>query len=199
LAIIGRTPNACFEQFRAHVSTLISATLGQQYVHFGWEDDTKGTISLGPANSHAGVRLESGRGEFYLALKQNLEAVKVEQSYQLKTRGYRYAISQSGELFTEASIRWEYTHKPPAGRQCRHHFQLGRIEQKAPSMDFNGVALDLNRLHTPTGFVLIEYVLRFIFTDMDVTPISFDWENRLSESEDKFFTEFSGRTSTPPG
>jgi hypothetical protein len=46
----------------------------------------------------------------------------------------------------------------------------------------------LNRLHTPTGFVLIEYVLRFLLTDLGVKAASEDWEV-LAASESRFFTE----------
>ena len=62
-------------------------------------------------------------------------------------------------------------------------------------MPFNSEVLDLNRLHTPTGFVLIEYVLRFLLTEMGVKATSDDWESILERSESKFFKEFSGRTS----
>jgi hypothetical protein len=46
--------------------------------------------------------------------------------------------------------------------------------------------------------VLIEYVLRFLLTDMVVKAASDDWEEVLEESEGRFFREFSGRTSLPP-
>jgi len=53
-------------------------------------------------------------------------------------------------------------------------------------------------MHTPTGWVLIEDVLRFLLTDMEVEPASPEWEDVIAESRETFFEKFSRRTSLPP-
>lgn len=204
MPITGRQPKECFRTFRDHLGPLIAATLGpQHHVHCQNDrnDDTRSTLSLGPTNAN-GVRLRSStRGDFVFSLQQSLKAVKTSDAklWQLKTAEYRYAIYETDDDLAEASLRWEYIARPPLGRRwCKHHFQIGRRDQKAVELPFNGGVLDLNRVHNPTGFVLIEYVLRFVLTDMGVQAASDDWEEVLEESEGRFFREFSGRTSVPP-
>jgi hypothetical protein len=145
------------------------------------------------------VRLiSSSRGAFFFALRQNLEVVegRDRKLWQLKTVGYKYAIYESDDDLAEPVLRWEYASKVPEGKKwCRHHFQVGRIESRAIAVPFGGGILDLNRLHTPTGFVLIEHVLRFLLTEMGVEPANDDWEDVLEQSQEKFFKDFSGRTS----
>lgn len=198
MPITGRKPADCFNAFRDHLGPVIEATIGHPVLVCKTGDETRRALCLGPPNSaDVGVELNGAHGKFYLSLQQNLEAVFVEQRkhYALKTRKYRYAITESVNEMAEPIMRWDYSSVPPKGKQCRHHFQLGRVEQTAVSVPFNSHWLDLNRLHTPTGFVLIEYVLRFVLTDLGVRPARDGWEDVLSKSEAAFFAKLSSKTS----
>jgi len=196
--ITGRKPGECFRTFRDHLGPVVAAALGDQHQVICRNDGNKSSLTLGPPNSAAGVKLTGSRGSFWFSLRQNLEVLRTDDKkrWQLKTREYRYAISESNDEMTEALMRWDYVCNVPPGKQwCKHHFQVGRVAGKAVTVPFNSEVLDLNRLHTPTGFVLIEYVLRFLLTEMGVKATSDDWESILERSESKFFKEFSGRTS----
>lgn len=197
MPITGRKPGECFKTFRDHLGPVLAATLGSQHQVFCRNDGNRSSLSLG-SPSAIGVRLTSSRGSFIFSLRQNLEVIRTEEGkrWQLKTREYRYAIYDSDDVLAEARMRWDYVSQVPAGKRwCKHHFQMGRIAGKAVSAPFNDGELDLNRLHTPTGFVLIEYVLRFLLTDLGVAPASPSWESVLDSSQEKFFKQFSGRTS----
>lgn len=197
MPITGRKPGECFKTFRDHLGPVLAATLGSQHQVFCRNDGNRSSLSLGPPSA-IGVRLTSSRGSFIFSLRQNLEVIRTEDGkrWQLKTREYRYAIYDSDDVLAEARMRWDYVSQVPAGKRwCKHHFQMGRIAGKAVSAPFNDGELDLNRLHTPTGFVLIEYVLRFLLTDLGVAPASPSWESVLDSSQEKFFKQFSGRTS----
>lgn len=200
MPITGRQPTECFNTFRDHLGPLLAATLGSRHaVVLRNDGDHRRQLTLGPPNALAGVKLDSSRGSFHFSMKQSLEVVPEREGsklWRLKTREYRYAIYATDDELAEALLRWEYIAEPPAGKTwCKHHFQIGRLDRKAVTLPFNSGALDLNRLHTPTGFVLVEYVLRFLLTDMGVKPASVDWETVLEDSQEKFFKEFSGRTS----
>jgi hypothetical protein len=213
--IRGRTPQECFEQFYEHVGRLVSDVLDPLlYVTMVRGDDAnQRDMQLGSEGANT-VRLKrqpSGHVHFYLA--QNLvtfrrpdaEVASESQRYQLKTQQYWYKVFDGQpDLKDEPLFRWEYVADVPDGeRWCRHHFQIGKVDRnnagqrKAVEVPFAGGTLDLNRLHIATGFTLMEFVFRFLFTELGVVPATADWEAKLSESESKFFRDFSGKTSAP--
>jgi hypothetical protein len=53
-------------------------------------------------------------------------------------------------------------------------------------------SLDIEKFHLPTGWVLMEDVLRFLISELEVNPPCGDsWPEVLEESRALFFTEFS--------
>jgi hypothetical protein len=103
---------------------------------------------------------------------------------------YWYRLQASAGLRdTDALLRWEYdrARNPRDAGPPRHHLQApARIEWSAQ-------VLDLNRLHTPTGWVTIEELLRFLIIELGVEPMSAEWPRIVANSEDLFFHEFSGK------
>jgi hypothetical protein len=152
------------------------------------------------------VKIDGGRvPTLYVSAAQDLITFPCEAGFQLKTRRYWYKIFDvQPDLDNEPLFRWEYVARsdvPEGAQWCRHHFQIGKVSndgkpRRAVELALGGVPLDLNRLHMPTGFVLIEYVLRFLITEFGV-PTAKDWEKALGESEEKFFRKFSSKTSSP--
>lgn len=50
-----------------------------------------------------------------------------------------------------------------------------------------GLVASLSKLHVPSGRVAFEEVVRFLFTDLDVTPARpDDWDEKLTDSYDRF-------------
>jgi len=55
--------------------------------------------------------------------------------------------------------------------------------------------LDLDKVHLPSGYVMLEDVIRFLITDFGVKPPcgAAKWHQKLVESEKRFFREFNAR------
>jgi len=216
MPIRGRTPEECFDGFYEHVSTLVADVFNGLYVSMVRSDDRfQRDMQLGPDGTDY-VDLSTSKGasvKFHLS--QNLrvferpaaEVAGSGERYQLKTHAYWYKVYdvQPG-LTDEPLFRWEYTAEVPEGKHwCRHHFQIGKMatndagRRRALEIPLAGSPIDLNRIHIPTGFMLMEYVFRFLFTELEVTPKlpTEAWEAKLAESEKRFFREFSAKTSTP--
>jgi hypothetical protein len=211
MPIRGRTPQECFEQFKGHVSRLVAEVLDPS-LHVTLvrgRDQSRRDLQLGPdGTNYVSLKKRSG-GYVHFYLAQTLRAVEREdprseaERYQLTTEKYWYKVFdlQPG-MQDEPLFRWEYSAEVPEGKQwCRHHFQIGKFaageagKRKALEVPIGGGSIDLNRSHIPTGFTLMEFVFRFLFTELDVEHASDDWEETLLASEKKFFSEFSGKTS----
>lgn len=199
MPITGKTAKECFNTFTSHLRPVIAAALGPEHYLHCQHDGNNSALTLGPQSAN-GIWLDGKGGPFLFSLRQSLAVVETEDKrWQLTTTAYRYAIYETDDDLADPVLRWDYVANPPAGTQwCRHHVQVGRRSQKAVELRFNAGKLDLNRLHMPTGWVLIEDVLRFLLTDMEVEPASYEWETALVDSRETFFEKFSRRTSVPP-
>lgn len=103
--------------------------------------------------------------------------------HRLRTMRYVYSLTSDGS--DEPLFRWEYVREPGAGSQwCRHHFQ-GPIH-----VALNRHITTLNDLHLPTGYVPFEEIIRFCIVDLQVTPLSTNWETTTYESYEQFKAEF---------
>jgi hypothetical protein len=188
------------------VAELVSTLFGAQHhvtVSQG-SDPNQRDMQLG-ARGQDYVQLETkGLGVVYFSLAQDLIVFPIDGGYQLKTRQYWYKVFDvQPDLDDEPLFRWEYQSEVPLGKQwCRHHFQIGKISddgapRRAITLKLGEATIDLNRVHTPTGFMLMEYVFRFLFTELNVVTPAEGWETVLKESESKFFAQFSAKTSAP--
>jgi hypothetical protein len=206
MPIRGRTPKDCFDQFKDHVRPLVAGVLGAG-IHVTFTTPRGGDgrhcdMQLGPHHVDY-VALESRTfGKVYLAMAQDLISNPCEVGFQLTTAQYWYKIFdvQGGQV-DEPLFRWERSPVEAGLRHCKHHFQIGKVpdgqRRRAIEVRLGKGALDLNRIHLPTGYVLMEHVFRFLISELDVTPASGNWERLLSDSEGKFFREFNSRTSPP--
>lgn len=216
MPIEGRTAEDCFEQYRGHIGPLIAATLTKKHIvnlpRLQHKPNAR-PMYLGHDKLKAVALESSTHGRIHLQLSQDLEAVPSDDGkFQLKTRQYWYKVLCGDPKFTDEPLfRWEYVKNPdPGDRWCRHHFQVGKVmggrdgeQPKAISVPLGDGQADLNRLHVPTGYVLIEYVIRFLITDFGIDPpCGLDqWEQELERSEATFFERFSPkpfRLSNPP-
>ncbi len=207
MSICRRKPKECFDTFAEHIQPLIQNILGQTaHVRFQREDDSENIRAMRLVGPHSTdwVRLDSANDvAIYLHLAQNLEAEPCAnpKGFKLRTRRYWYRVyEQEPGAEDEPIFRWE--NAPLEGKQhCKYHFHVGKVfrngRQEPIEIDRNGTKLSLTRLHLPTGYVLIEYVLRFLISDLGVKPACGDdtWEGILSKSEARFFTEFSPKGS----
>jgi hypothetical protein len=139
------------------------------------------------------LRTTKGYGDVGLYLGQRCETRLVDGGeHQVATLSYQYKLYAPG-TFTpgderEALLRWEYErHWPEDKRWCRHHLQ-GPI-----NLPLGDAGVLLQHLHLPTGYVVVEDVIRFCINDLGVRPISERWHDLLEESYEQFRSE-----STPP-
>jgi len=197
--ITGRTPEQCASKFRKHIQELVSAIVPtKSHVRHTRHalDKQHYTLSFAnpPANDAAAIQTAHGR--VYLHIGQDVYATPVEQGFRLRTLKYRYALyDHRPTLESEPLFRWEYEtkHRQPHSGEPRHHMQLGR-GSRAQYIALGGSQLDLNRVHLPTGWVLIEEVLRFLVHDLGMKPpCGESWPEVLHESERAFFERFTTR------
>lgn len=216
MPIEGRTAGACFEQYRGHIGPLIATTLTDKHIvnlpRLRGRPNAR-PMYLGHDQIKAVALESSTHGRIHLQLSQELEAVENEDGkFLLKTLRYWYKVLWGAPKYTDEPLfRWEFVKIPePGERWCRSHFQVGKVaggddgkQPKAISVPLGDGQADLNRLHVPTGYVLLEYVIRFLITDLGIAPPcgADKWEAALERSEATFFEKFSPkpfRLSEPP-
>lgn len=205
MPITGDTPKECFDTFRDHVSRLIVATLATDAPVRCPKikgEESKRILSLGPADKRSVSLPSSKHTRVHVYLSQNLEVVPEAGRYRLSTQNYNYGLFDRDPGPTDEPLfRWEYVAQPdPKGKWCRSHFHvgIGQLPRAPINVTVGKAETDLHHLHIPTGFVLIEHVIRFLINDLGVKPADErTWEAELRGSEDKFFREFSSKTSTP--
>lgn len=191
MPIEGRTPRDCFSKFEGHVRPLMAAVFGHsQYVGRLIHSDEVLGLSLRAVplvTSHNDSTL------FFFMTHENraAEVGRGKSAYRLETQQYSYRIQPTAELRDRAIIRWEYNRDTPTDHHCRHHMHV-----KAEVGIGGDAKLNLDRLHTPTGWVLMEEVLRFLIVELGVIPACGDeWPKVLVEGERKFFEEFTSKRS----
>ena len=188
MAILGRNPGSAVRDFRDHVGGLLSKTLTQQrLVQTSVSGGDKYLLSFRQNASPAPAVLRSRFGEIELYLSQVCEAVPsgIRRKYRVRTVEYQYTITPEGS--DEPAIRWEYVKEPEDAdaRWSRHHIQ-GPLDASplAPGRSYND-------LHVPTGYVLLEDVIRFCIHDLGVPPQQENWHKELAKSERRFKDEFT--------
>lgn len=195
MPIIERRPGKCFKRFRDHMRRTVEKTLPlPAHVRL----DTTVSGNTGTLEFVRGDGLQTAIplqtadcGEVYFALTQVLEAVRERAKYRLTTKEYGYRLLNRAEPTADAVLRWEYVSDADRDKWCRHHVQIGA------SLPFGEGQIDLNRLHSPTGWVTIEEMIRFLIYDLGVTPVSDEWPAALEESEREFFENFTGKRYKP--
>jgi hypothetical protein len=186
MAILGRTPKDCFDQFRAHIGSLVGKVLPVQQPVVCKQTDEHGRLNF----SSKTVAIDTGYGLVHFYLGQDLGTEKKGSKFRLLTQAYSYRIQlDPGLAGVEALIRWEYerTLRASECHHCRNHFHVGKQDGQAIGLRFPNAVLDLSRAHLPTGWVTIEEVIRFLIHDLGVRPPCGDkWPTVLAESERKF-------------
>ena len=189
MALTGRTPRECFGQFEQHVRTLISATIPTSAIIKGVQlDPAEGVNRMMLAflrGDPTVVPIDTQYGHLFLGLFQTLSAVEEKGRYVLKTDTYNYRIQATPDERCNALIRWEYDSATPLDGPSRHHVQT------QSSVAIPGLTLDLDRLHTPTGWVTIEEIVRFLIVDLGMKPAREGWADILGRSEKQFMETFS--------
>lgn len=191
MPITGRTPENCFKDFLAHMQQLTSATISRTaQLRLDVRGNNLASLSFREGNRILAVKLKTKPENLFFSLSQNIEAKAEKGDYRLTTKTYGYRLLPSAVITDQALIRWEFEPMPNDGPPA-HHIQSYATTGK----------LDLNRLHVPTGRVMIEHVIRFLIVELEHKPPCGDeWPNVLEKSERKYFEHFaSHRYKRPDG
>lgn len=192
--IRGSSPRACFDKFADHLNMLVTGTLSKKAhlrISVLEESDEKGT--LGWSNDQF-LPLNTQFGRLYFWLAQSLECSfepkeSASTRYRLSTREYWYRLQRTDADDGDALIRWEYMSprhdKYKDKRWCWRHVQL------EGSTNLPGGKMNFNRLHTPSGYVVIEDVIRFLIHDLRVKAVDKHWHDLLMASDKKFKEDFN--------
>ena len=206
MPITGRTPKECFDQFREHVSGLISNVVPTKAI-LKWaarSDKNLCVLSFANPQHNNAAEVETSAGTVFLSVSQHLSVEsQKDKRFRLRTDEYRYALfGGSPTQLDEPVLRWEYVSRRVPMKQgawCRHHMQFGRVHDgRALQTQLSGHALDLNRVHLPTGWVLLEQLFRFMIHDLGMRPPCGErWQEELHRSEKLFFEEFTVQRHDP--
>lgn len=189
--IRGKSAKDCFDQFTKHLNPLLRLTISKTAQLRIDQLEDKGV--LGWADDGY-LPLTTKFGKLYFWLAQSLECTHepknaANERYRLSTREYWYRLQRDSDPNSDALIRWEYVsplhEKYKDKRWCWRHVQF------EASTDLPGGRMHFTRLHMPSGYVVIEDVLRFLIHDLGVRPRSKDWHDALIESEKQFKETFN--------
>lgn len=193
MAITGRTPEECFERFRAHVGALVKEMVPTHCPMLckrppKHKPQDRRTLSFACPDSMDAVPLSTREhGTIYLYMAQELRTFAENGQQRLRTVAYWYKLyTEASLLDDDAVVRWEYAQAPPGSAgPCRHHMQFGKM---VPNLPFGSGEFHFTRLHLPTGWVTMEEVFRFVVHEFGVQPpCGESWSKILRESEDAFY------------
>jgi hypothetical protein len=174
----GRSRQQAGQALRDHLTTLLAHTLTHKPLIATFAGPTPTVfLSFRDGGQPSRAELHTRFGPMDLFVGQLYDAVAVDRStYQLRPIEYQYTLTPVGS--SEPLLRWEFVSTQPThARWCQHHLQ-GPI----PLRLGDAASVQLNDLHLPTGWVLLEEVVRFCIVDLGVQPLSADWDSRLRAS-----------------
>lgn len=193
MPILERRPKRAFDRFRNHIRRVVDKTIETpshvrlEVTHTG----NTGTLEFVRGDGVAtAIPLQTKYGELYLTLTQFLEAVRdrpTAREFRLSTKGYAYRLLNRDDPRSDAVLRWEYDPERAGDNWCRHHVQV------AATVALGRSSIDLNRAHSPTGWVTIEELIRFLIYELEVPPLADDWSSICKASEREFYEEFTSK------
>lgn len=187
MALIGKSLGDAAALFRNHLNAVLTRTITQApLVLVAFDDRPHALLSFRRDGAPVGIGLQSGYGPLELWIGQTCGVTSDGNgSHRLYTAEYRYTITAAGRV--DPLLRWEYKKVRPTrdAMWCRHHIQ-GQVDVIVGS-----TTIRLNDWHLPTGYVPLEEVIRFCICDLGVDPLSQDWDAILTESYQRFKSEFT--------
>lgn len=157
----------------------------------GAKQDEEAAVTLFPEGQDGGeparLRTHGGEGELFFRFALQFRVVRVPDApigpaFEVRSSFYRYDVldRNGGEVVV---FHWE-----PGGRSSARtphlHVPAARpivLPQRADS-GVSGRRTYLNRLHLPTGRLLVEDVVGFLIRDFAVVPLVAEWESVLAEN-----------------
>jgi hypothetical protein len=190
MPIVETQPKQAFEKFETHMSNLVNSVLtlpGGTSLTIKWKDEA-GNLAFTRGGVPTLVPLASPRfGTLYLSVSQDLIALREGRKFRLRTKRYAYKLFGTDDPRADALLRWEFSSETDDGKECRNHLHVNT------TFPVGHGTFNLNRLHVPSAWVLVEHVLRFVFHDLQVPAKTQEWPARLRASETEFYENFTGK------
>ena len=159
----------------------------------GAELNADNAVTLFPEGRDGGdparLRTHDGEGEILFRFAHQYRVVSLPAEadcgpYRVRRTFYRYDVLDwnGGEIVV---FHWE-----PAGRgpvRAPHLHVPAAAPIVLPQQSTSGIAhrkTSLNRLHLPTGPLLVEDIVEFVIRELAVVPLVADWEAVLVENRD---------------
>jgi hypothetical protein len=180
VSLAARTPREALRIFQDHLNSVLNKVLTRYRLEFLVSIPTRGELaSLSFLDRRrVSIAIPLSASLWHLYLGQDLKIIPEGKDFSLRVVKYEYRIQRTPLLQDEAEVRFEYVSSEiePLARYCRHHVQFHR--------DFQDVreGFSPNKLHIPTGGVTIEDVIRFLIVDLNVPPLTEQWEEELRRS-----------------
>jgi hypothetical protein len=180
LPLSANSPEAAFRKFQDHLNRVLNLVLTKSRLEI-LHTDKRSFLSFLDSDKEFTIAVKLRKKlPWHLAIIQRIDAIKTKQGFILKTLAYAYRIQKA--VSGEALVRFEYVspEADPDFEYSRNHVQF--------HIRFDEVIANFSptKLHIPTGWVTIESVMRFLFTELKVKPLRDDWEKILADSEEQF-------------
>lgn len=161
----------------------------------GAEQDEDNAVTLFPEGQDGGdparLRTHGGEGELLFRFAHQYRVVHVPDDldrgpYEVSSSFYRYDVldRDGGEVVV---FHWEQEGRSPV-RTPHLHLPAARPVVLPQRVNSGVAALRtyLNRLHLPTGRILVEDVIELLIREFAAVPLVADWEAILAENRTAF-------------
>jgi hypothetical protein len=193
MPIVEHSAKQCFDRFADQIRPLIASTLTKQY-QVRVSSTPSSTVALLVFAQPDGrlVPLKTSMGKLYFSATQQLRTVARDgDKYRLETIAYSYRLQTRPDASgpeSKAFLRWEYKRRDSHEGHCRHHFHADA------QVAAGARPLDLDKCHLPSGWVMLEEVVRFLIYELGVKPpCGKKWSELLSASEKSFYDHYSSK------
>jgi hypothetical protein len=166
------------QEFGGLVGEVINATVSKApiaYVEVSDSPEFDGFVARAPNRTPDALPLNDGR---YLYLIQRL-GLRRDEKY-LTTLEYRY-VYQATQDPDSWIFRYEYQREPAEG----YPYPVANLQINASPDSYAGDKR-FRDLHLPTGRVTIEDIVRHLIDEHGLEPVSDDWGETLSATEESF-------------
>lgn len=183
--LTGTDPREVFQTFREHVAKLLNQTVTDARLSLA-VTRTDARISFRQAGEDIAATLFGSQLHLYVGQVLTAEQ-QADRTWRLRTLRYAYRIQRGPDADDPCFFRFEYISrlvKPLA--HPRHHLHIPLV------LPLPSRLVNLEDIHIPTGWVTIEEIIRFLITELNVTPRDAAWSTLLLESEE-IFKEWTGR------
>jgi len=193
--LAGDDPKAAFDAFIGRLRQTIGCVAEGYAYGSGYEVDALNAVAFKPFGQHvaapAVLRTTDGRRDLVLNIRHQYTVVHIPQDrdrgpYKVKTRSYSYELLDRAEN----EVLLYHWHPEGISNEDGPHLHVPCARNLwLPASDPSGTEgrhVAFNKLHLPTGRVLLEDVVELLILGFDIDPLRDDWRSVLDENRAAF-------------